>query len=80
MKKFALALATVALFAFPAFAGSTEDITGCATTPVDGSNYTVRVDTNCALSNDLPDGDAIIKVTGKALLDKFIEERDDADN
>lgn len=41
-----------ALFVGTAFAGSTEKITGCATALAAGSNFTVRIDPNCALSDD----------------------------
>lgn len=33
-------------------AGPTENITGCATAPVEGANYTVRVDPTCALATE----------------------------
>ena len=55
MKSLLLTAALVALAA-PAFAGATENITGCETVAVEGTNYTVRVDTACALSTDQPDG------------------------
>jgi hypothetical protein len=42
----------------PVFAGPTENITGCATMAVEGSNYTVRVDANCALATNKANGDA----------------------
>lgn len=53
MKKFFLATAaTLALFAGAAFAGPTENITGCATKPVEGGNYTNFVDPNCYKAKD----------------------------
>lgn len=42
-------IAALLLTATAAFAGPTENITGCATVPVDGANYTVRADVTCAL-------------------------------
>lgn len=65
MKNFLFATAAaLALFAAPAFAGSTENITGCATVPVQGSNFTVRLDPNCALSNDKGDGNNLLGAAG----------------
>lgn len=53
MKKFFLATAaTFAIFAGAAFAGPTENITGCATKPVEGGNYTNFVDPNCYKAKD----------------------------
>lgn len=67
MKKLLLATGFIAA-AFPALAGPTETITGCATTPVDGSNYSVRVDPWCALSTDQNDGSSILKATAALAL------------
>jgi hypothetical protein len=51
MKNFLFATTTAfALLAAPAFAGSTETITGCATKPVSGGNYTNFVDPTCLTS------------------------------
>ena len=51
-------------------AGPTETITGCATVPVEGTNYTVRADVTCALSTDESDGDGIlIAVAADAFID-----------
>jgi hypothetical protein len=74
MKKFFLATAaTFALFAGAAFAGN---VNGCETIPVDGSNYTVRADVTCALSNDQPDGQNMVGAVGAAALIDLIEQRD----
>jgi hypothetical protein len=54
MKKILLATAAaLTLLAAPSFAGN---VNGCETVPVEGSNYSVRVDVTCPLSNDKPDG------------------------
>lgn len=62
-------LATVALIAatLPALAGPTENITGCATAPAEGSNFTVRLDPTCALSTDKNDGSGLFKATASNL-------------
>lgn len=67
-----LTAALIGGVALPAavFAGPTENITGCATAPVEGANYTVRVDPACALSSDESDGDGLlIAVAAEAFLD-----------
>ena len=53
-------IAALLLTATAAVAGPTENITGCATLPVAGANYTVRADVTCALSSDESDGSGII--------------------
>lgn len=47
MKLTALFAAFFSLFAGFAFAGSTENITGCATVAVEGTNATIFVDPTC---------------------------------
>jgi len=49
-----LTAAIIGGVALPALvmAGPTETITGCATVPVEGTNYTVRVDPTCALATE----------------------------
>lgn len=53
MKKLILIPGLIALTfaaAFPALAGPTENITGCETKPVEGSNYTTTVVPGCLKS------------------------------
>lgn len=68
MTKYLLAAGFIAA-AFPALAGPTENITGCATAAVEGSNYTVRVDPTCALAEN-KDGDTTLTlIAAAAFLD-----------
>lgn len=55
-----VALFTVVL-SWGALAGPTENITGCATAPATNSNFTVRVDVSCPLSDRQGSSDAIIE-------------------
>ena len=66
-------LAAFLLTATAAVAGPTENITGCATVPVDGANYTVRADVTCALSTDKPDGASILGVVFAAFAAQAAE-------
>ena len=71
MKKFLiLTAAIIGGVALPALvmAGPTETITGCATVPVEGSNYTVRVNPHCALSTDESDGSGLLTAFAAAAL------------
>lgn len=52
-----------------ALAGATENVTGCATVPVEGTNYTVRADVTCALST-YEGGDTVIIDVVRALAEK----------
>lgn len=61
-------IAALLLTATAAFAGPTENITGCATVPVAGSNYTVRADVTCALSNDENDGSGLLIAVAAAII------------
>jgi hypothetical protein len=59
-----------ALFATASFAGSTENITGCATEPVEGANFTVRSDVYCALPTTGGNGaDALIVAAVKEVIE-----------
>ncbi len=58
--KTTLTLTAFLLSATAALAGPTENITGCATAPVEGANYTVRADVTCALSTDQNDGSGLL--------------------
>jgi hypothetical protein len=62
-------------------AGPTETITGCATVPVEGSNYTVRADVTCALSTDESDGSGLLTAfAAAALIDALTpDEEEDAE-
>ena len=55
------------LSASAAFAGPTENITGCATAQADNSNFTVRIDPTCSLSSDQSDGSPILAQYAAAL-------------
>lgn len=77
MKKLLLTTGFIAA-AFPALAGTTEAITGCATVAVEGSNYTVRSDVTCALSTDENDGDSIFQATALAAFIEMVTPDEDA--
>jgi len=56
-------------------AGPTENITGCATAPAEGSNFTVRVDPTCALAETGGSGgDAFILAGLAAVIEDLAEE------
>lgn len=60
-------------------AGPTETITGCATAPVEGANYTVRVDPTCALSTDESDGSSDLLRAAFAALDGLTPDEKEAE-
>lgn len=75
-----LTLTALLLSATAVLAGPTENITGCATVPVEGANYTVRADVTCALSDDQPDGPNIIKATAaRALVELLTPDEEEAE-
>jgi hypothetical protein len=75
-----LTAALIGGIALPAtvFAGTTEAITGCATAPAEGSNFTVRVDPTCALgSNEGSGADGLLLAAVDAALDAVLPEEEE---
>ena len=58
------------------FAGPTETITGCATVAVEGTNYTVRSDVTCALSEN-KDGSTFILAGLAAVIEDMADEEEE---
>lgn len=72
------AIAMLLAFAFPALAGPTENITGCATAPATNSNFTVRLDPTCPLSADESDGSGLlVAVAAAAFIDAMTPDDED---
>jgi len=53
----------------PAFAGPTENITGCATVAVDNTNYTVKADPNCVIAVNKGGDDFLMAYATEVFLD-----------
>jgi hypothetical protein len=76
MKNFLFAtVAAFSLLAFPALAGPTENITGCETKPIPGSNATQFVDPTCYKA---PEGSGIDPLFVSLVEDLFNPEDESA--
>jgi hypothetical protein len=78
MKKTLLTTAAFLAMALPALSGPTENITGCATVPVPGANYTNFADPTCYSAPEESGMDPIfVEVVRSISPDPDDEEGDD---